>query len=49
LIHLGHLVIPEDVHLQIAAKLQQGVTMEKILDSIRASVVNKMERKNLIS
>ena len=48
-IELAHLTLTEDIHLQVPAKLQQGVTIEKILDSIRDTVAEKMERKHLIS
>ena len=31
----AHLMLPEDVRLEVASKLQQGVEMERILDDIR--------------
>ena len=48
-IELAHLTLTEDIRLQVSAKLQQGVTIEKILDSSRDTVAEKMERKHLIS
>ena len=48
-IQLAHLPIPTSVRLQIASKLHQGVKMDEILNFIRDSVVDKMERKHLIS
>ena len=35
--------------MDIAAKLQQGVSMERILDDIRDSVTNKLGRKHLVT
>ena len=35
--------------MEVAGKLHQGVTMERILDGIRDSINNKIERKHLIN
>ena len=48
-IELAHLTVPEDVRLEVASKLQQGVKMDRILDDIRNSVGLSMERKHLVS
>ena len=37
-LNLGHLRLPESTRIQIAAKLQQGITIERIMDDIRDSV-----------
>ena len=41
-IQLAHLTLPKDVCLEIASKLQQGVKIDQILDSIRDTVGEKM-------
>ena len=37
-LEIAHLPLPSDVKLSIASKIQQGVTIERILDDIRDSV-----------
>ena len=46
---IAHLKIPHTVRLNIAAKLQQGVTMERVLDDIRDNVVSEFGREHLIN
>ena len=48
-IRLSHIRIPNHIRMDIAAKLQQGVSMERILDDIRDSVTNKLGRKHLVT
>ena len=38
-------MLPEDIRLEVASKLQQGVEMEEILDDI---ISKTMKGKNLI-
>ena len=47
-IRLAHIRIPNLTRMNITAKLQQGVGMERILDDIRDSVTNTIRRKHLI-
>lgn len=47
-IKLAHLRIPDKTRMDIAAKLQQGVSMERILDDIRDTVTNQVNREHLI-
>ena len=47
-IRLAHIRIHNQTRMNIAAKLQQGVGMERILDDIRDSVTNTIRRKYLI-
>lgn len=48
-IKLAHLRICESVRMEVAAKLYQGVKMERILDDIRDSVGDKIKREHLIN
>ena len=48
-VRLSHIPIPEQTRMDIAAKLQQGVSMERILNDIRDSVTNKLGRKHLVT
>ena len=47
-IRLSHILIPKQNRLDIAAKLQSGVSMDRILNDIRDSVNDKLGRKHLI-
>ena len=47
-IQLAHINIPEPVRLKIASKLQQGVTINRILDDILENVAN-LKREHLIT
>ena len=48
-IELAHLMLPEDIRLEVASKLQQGVETERMLDNIRDMYKGKtMKGKNLI-
>ena len=47
-IRLSHIRIPKQTRVSIAAKLQQGVSMEQILDDIRDSVTDKLGREHLV-
>lgn len=44
---IAHLRLPDDVRLNIAAKLQQGISMERILDDIRDTVTDGIGRQHL--
>ena len=46
---LAFLKIPLKVRLVIASKLRQGVSMERILDDIRDSVHNSVDREHLLT
>ena len=46
---LAHLPIPDTVKLQIAAKLQQGVNIQGVLDWIRESEADKLGRQHLVN
>ena len=46
---LSHLRIPPTVRANIAAKLQQGISMNRVLDDIRDSVEQTMNRQHLIT
>lgn len=48
-IRLSHIPIPKQNRLDIAAKLQSGVSMDRILDDIRNSINNKLGHKHLIT
>ena len=41
-IRLSHIPIPKRTRVDIAAKLQQGVSMERILNDIRDSVTKQI-------
>jgi hypothetical protein len=41
--------MPENVRLQVADKLQQGVTIDKILSGIRSGIGTTMEIKHMVS
>ena len=43
---LAHVQIPPRVRIDIAAKLQQGVGMERVLDDIRDNVANELGREH---
>jgi hypothetical protein len=45
---LGHLSLSHDVRLEIAAQLQQGVTIGKILDVLRDNVGTTLTRDHLV-
>ncbi len=46
---LAHLRIPDDTKLQLVNKLQQGITMDRILDDIRDSLDNGIGREHLVT
>ena len=46
---LAHLQIPNDIRLQFIHKLQQGITMDRILDDIRESLDNGIGREHLVT
>ena len=46
---LAHVQIPPRVRIDIAAKLQQGVGMERVLDDIRDNVANELGREHLVT
>ena len=46
---IAHLKIPEQVRLNIAAKLHQGVVIEKSTDDIRDNAIGESSREHIIS
>uniref|UniRef100_A0A1X7T567 Uncharacterized protein n=1 Tax=Amphimedon queenslandica TaxID=400682 RepID=A0A1X7T567_AMPQE len=44
-----HLRVPDEVKNAVAAKLAEGVTIERILDDIRDSVTGTIEREHLMN
>ena len=46
---MGHLRIQEATRLKIAAQLQEGVTMQRIMDNIRDSVTFGITREHLVT
>ena len=48
-IELGHIGIPEPIRMKVVSKLQQGVTINRILDDIRESIHGDMTREHLIT
>jgi len=46
---LGHLRLSSDVRLEIAAQMQQGVTIGKILDVLRDNVGTTLVRDHLVN
>ena len=46
---LQHVWIPKGKRKEIAAKLQQGVTRERIIDDIRGSVRDSFQRHHLVN
>ncbi len=44
---LAHLRLPTTKRIEMAGKLQQGITLERILDDIRDSVNGKLHRDHL--
>jgi hypothetical protein len=45
---LGHLRLSNAARLEVAAMLQQGVTMTKIMDTMRDRLGNTLRRDNLL-
>lgn len=48
-IAIAHLVIPDNVSYTIAAKLQEGIPIDRILDDIRNTVEGQLGREYLIN
>ena len=48
-VSLGHIRMPRETRMKIAAQLQQGVTMERIMDNIRENVVEGITREHLVT
>ena len=46
---IGHLKIPEQLRLCIAAKLQQGIQIDRIMDDIRNNVSGNCSREHIIT
>ena len=44
----GHLRIPHETRMKIAAQLQQGVTIERIIDNIRNNTMEGITREYLV-
>lgn len=47
--NLAHLQIPKDTRLELIRKLQQGVTMDRILDDIRETLDKGLGREHLVT
>ena len=47
--NIGHLRMQHDTRMKIAAHLQQGVTMERIMDNIRGNTVRGITREHLVT
>ena len=48
-IRLAHLRMPTHIRMELAAKLAQGISMDRILDDIRDSITSKLDRTHLIN
>ena len=48
-ISIGHLRIPDNVRASIATKLQNGVSIDKLLDQVRDEVAVILGREHLIT
>ena len=48
-IAIAHLHIPQDTRVSIAAELQNGVNIDKVLDHVRENVSDTLGRQHLIS
>ena len=48
-IKLAHLRMPQHYKMELAAKLLQGVTMDRILDDIRDGITNRIVRSHLVN
>ena len=46
---LGYLPIPKDIRQQIAVDLVQGISFDKILDSIRDNIGSSIDRSHLVT
>ena len=46
---MGHLRMQDTTRLKIAAQLQQGVSMERIMDDIRENTGSGIKREHLIT
>ena len=44
-----HLLIPEETKLSIAAKLQSGVSIERIVDDVQDDLSSDIERQHLLN
>lgn len=45
---IGHLRLSSELRLEIAALLHQGVTVSKVMDTVRQRVSSSVERDNLL-
>ncbi len=48
-VKLTYLRIPSQIRVQIASKLLQGISMDRIMDDIRDTIFSKINRQHLIS
>ena len=48
-VNIGHLRMQHNTRVKIAAQLQQGVTIERIMDNIRANIERGVTREHLIT
>ena len=48
-VRLGHVRKPHDTRMKIAAQLQQGVKMERIMNNIRQNTVGGINREHLVT
>ena len=46
---LGHIRIANETRMKIAAQLQQGVTIERIMDNIRENTLEGITRDHLVT
>ena len=48
-VSMGHLRMPEATRMKIAAQLQQGVTIQRIMDDVRDSISSGITREHLVT
>ena len=48
-VNIGQLRMQHDTRMKIAAQLQQGVTIEKIMDNIRGNIEKGITREHLVT
>ena len=48
-VSLGHLKLPQNIRVKIASQLQQGIPADKIMDIIRNSMYNGINRGHIIT
>ena len=48
-VSLGHIRMAHETHMKIAAQLQQGVTIQRIMDNIRENTMEGITREHLVT